>query len=582
MAEFLRLQVLQFLQAFAIAWVVAYGLSWVCRSKPGGARRHAVRRGWDLVAVGVLAAGLAAGISWLRPPLPAVHDEFSYLLAADTFSHGRLTNPTHPLWEHFETPHEIQQPTYASKYPPGQGLILALGQVAAGDPIVGLWISAALAAGAATWMLQGWMPQRWALLGGVLAALHPGLQLIWTQGFWGGNVAFTGGALVLGAYARLRRTPRCRDAVWLALGLAILANSRPFEGAVASLPVALAMLSWLVGPARDGTGLDTSPTRERGRGEIPRRRCGLGSWPTLGAAFRLRLPLRVVLTLGVVLAATAVWMAYYNWRVTGHPCKMPYVVHEETYGAAPFFLWQSAGPMPEYRHARIARLHGWLRDTYLYQRTWSGFVSEKWISLVNLWYFFLGLALSIPLLALPWVLRKRRYWLPAAIVLAVWGALLTTTWVNPHYFAPAGPALLLLVVQGLRHLRVRTWRRAARRSLLTPALVLAQLIGCGNYVWFHVRQPANEFAARRAELVRRLEASPGRHLVIVQYSPESTIHLDWVHNAADIDAASIVWARSMSLAADRRLVEHFHDRHIWRLRVDAGSAELTPYGMGKN
>jgi hypothetical protein len=320
---------------------------------------------------------------------------------------------------------------------------------------------------------------------------------------------------------------------------------------------------------------------------------------------------RVCLPLLAALAVAAAWMAYYNWRVTGNPAKMPYMVHEQTYGAAPFFLWQPAGPVPEYRHEKIARLHGWLRDTYLYQRTWAGFVGEKWIALVNLWHFFLGIGLSIPLLALPWVLRNRRYWLPVAIVSAGWIALVMTTWANPHYFAPAAPALLLLVVQGIRHLRVRataaepaaaapsppgrgmgkgaqdrnvgsatarTSQRASRRRLAVRALVLAQLIGFVQYAWFHVRQPDGEFAGRRADFVRQLQADPGQHLVVVQYGSEYDIHQEWVHNGADIDSARIIWARSMGDAADRRLVEYFQDRHVWLLRADETTPQLVPYG----
>ena len=47
---------------------------------------------------------------------------------------------------------------------------------------------------------------------------------------------------MLGALPRILHFQRPRDAVLLALGAAILLNSRPFEGAILCLPVAVVLL----------------------------------------------------------------------------------------------------------------------------------------------------------------------------------------------------------------------------------------------------------------------------------------------------------------------------------------------------
>jgi len=516
------------------------GERWVGRAE-GEIRGIARRRGRAVALVGLLSFGGSAAIALLWGlPVPAIHDEFSYLLAADTFASGRLTNPPHPLWVHFESIHILQQPTYASKYPPGQGLFLAVGQVLAGYPAVGVWLSVALACAGITWMLQAWLPPTWALLGGLLAVVRLGLFSYWAQSYWGGAVAALGGALLFGALPRLVRRPRIWEALLLGLGLALIANSRPYEGLLVSLPAGAVLLH--------------------------------GLW---GAPARVALR-RVVLPLGLVLALTAGAMAYYNDRVTGDPLRLPYQVHEATYAIAPAFLWQRVRPEPAYHHQVLREYYRSKAFKYMRQRSFTGLVAVKAKQLGVAWGFYLGPLLTVPLLMLPWTLKNR--WMRVALltcgVLAV--GLLAETWMNPHYAAPITAMLYVIVLQSMRHLRV--WRsrgRPAGRFLVWAILGLCVVLA--PQMRIKPRAESRAAGLQRERIVEQLEEAGKRHLVIVRYWPWRSPHWQWVYNAADIDGAKVVWAREMDAARNRELLAYFKDRRAWLLEADADPPRLTPY-----
>ena len=283
-----------------------------------GFGKLAERRGLSVLVVGLTALALRAALLPILPvPSPGVSDEYGYLLLSDTFTHGRLTNPTNSMWMHFETFQVIWHPTYTAKYYPAQGLIMALGQVLTGHPFWGVWLSVGLMCAAITWMLQGWLEPGWALLGGSLAVIRFGTFSYWADSYWGGAVAAIGGALVLGALPRLKMEQRVRYALLMGLGFAILGNSRPYEGLFFGIPVAGALLVWLWKMKR----------------------------PELFRALKC-----VMAPLLAVLALTLAAMGYYFWRTTGSPFNTPFLVYLHTYTAVPNFPWQPLKPVPVYRH----------------------------------------------------------------------------------------------------------------------------------------------------------------------------------------------------------------------------------------
>src|ERR1039458_10884079 len=162
------------------------------------------RRGLAVAVVGLTALLLRLAILPVCPvPRPFAPNDFSNLLAADTFASGRLTNPTPAMWAHFESIHITMKPTYMSMYFPGQGLVLAAAKVVTGHPWYGVLCMSALMCAGICWMLQAWLPPTWALLGGMLAVLRIGLFSYWINTYTGGGlIAALGGALVLGALPR--------------------------------------------------------------------------------------------------------------------------------------------------------------------------------------------------------------------------------------------------------------------------------------------------------------------------------------------------------------------------------------------
>lgn len=509
-------------------------------------------------ALSVFAIGAAAGLLRLlilpvSPiPQPFSFGDFSYLLAGDTFASGRLTNPTHPLWVHFESFHITQLPSYMSMYFPAQGLFLAAGTMLAGHPWYGVWASAALMCAAFCWMFQGWLPPRWALLGGFLAILRIALFSYWGDQYWGGAVPALGGALVLGALPRIRRSCRARDFFWMAVGMALLACSRPYEGLLVSVPAFAAVCWWTVKNSRPPVSV---------------------------------LALRVA-PAAIVLVATVAFMAYYDLRVFGNALTLPYLANRAAYASAPHFVWQSAKPEPVYRHEVMRKFYtGWELRSFQEMQTPLGFLRTTANKGAIAMYFYFGAVLLAPLALLPWALRDRRirFLVIASTIFGI--GLVSETWLIPHYIAPFACGVYVILLESMRHLRVR--RPAGLflvRAIPVLCLILAVLRIAAQPLGIGLPGPqlltaygTEPLGLKRAKVLAELEKLPGGQLAIIRYTPEHNISDEWVFNRADIDHSKVAWAREMDPARNAELLQYFKDRSAWLVEPDFNPPKVLPY-----
>lgn len=529
-----------------------------------------------------LAVALCAVLGMLLPaaygyvvgiPIPKIHDEYSYLLAADTFASGRLTNPTPDCPEFFEAQHILVAPTYMSKYPPGQGLVLAAGQAFCGHPVWGVWLSCGLFAGSLCWMLQAWTSPKWANVATMFAVVGFGISSYWAQSYWGGMLPACGGALLYGGLRRTLRRPRVSSSVLMALGVVVLADTRPFEGLLACIPAGVLLCRWLI--ADTATSLSQRLVR----------------W---------LFPFATILLAGF-------WAnAIYNQAITGDPWCLPYSVHHRQYfHQGPFVCSGLYSPERE-PHPWLARFYSDLRfdpvrgvgllafkliqnGTERFQGTLASTLAEMTFNGEH----GRGSLIWIGILLVVGLRSRWGFFCVASVLFVVFGQSFVEYWFA-HYAAPIVPLILTVLAEAVR--RVSLSRpKICQTALATPGALailtfcfaMANFGGVAVVGLFRLGQNKNSTTvsakaetkriASRQDLVTRLSERGGGHLVFVRYDKTYTLHGNWVYNSADLNTARVIFAHDFDDAKNRELIARHSSRSIWLCTLYRGRCEVRPY-----
>jgi hypothetical protein len=518
--------------------------------------RFAERTGWCMCFLAILPVALRLILVPHHPiPAPNVSDDFSYVLVADTLRHFRLANPPHPLPQFFETFFALQDPTYSSIFPIGQGIAIALGWTLFGHPWAGVALSIGAFCGLCYWMLRAWVPPGWALLGGVLAAIEFGPLSQWMNSFWGGGVSATAGCLVYGALPRIREAGKPRDAILLGLGLGLQILTRPFESVFLTLSIVLYFL------------------------------------PSLRVTADLRALAKPAAIAAITVLPAIALVLLHNREVTRSWTTLPYMVSRYQYGVPATFTFQP-NPVP---HRELtpeqkldfdiqAEVHGKGPDSI------GSYLSRIAYRVRFYRFFFLApLYLAIPFFLLR--LREFRYvWV--ALTLAVFAAGTNFyPYFYSHYIAAATCLFVLVSVAGLERLsRLALRGVAVGRS---AAALIVFLCATNFLFWYglHVFEGDLTEAMVRYEpwdVINRgdpdgriavndaLAKAPGQQLVFIRYWPQHRFE-EWVHNAADIDGSRVVWAHDLGTAENEKLLRYYRNRTAWLLEPDAHRPKLVLY-----
>jgi len=299
------------------------------------------------------------------------------------------------------------------------------------------------------------------------------------------------------------------------------------------------------------------------------------------------MPVVILVTLPAILITLA-----QNKQVTGNWTTLPYVLSRYQYGVPTSFTFQP-NSIPHRQLTTEQQLdykvqvlvHGEDAETI-------GTYFDRLGQRVRFYRFFY---LAPLYLALPLFLAALREWrfVWAGLTLIVFGLGANFyPYFYPHYIAAVTCLFILVSVTALDKLSRLTLR--GRPTGQQAAALIVLLCTAHFLFWYGLHVFENDALAgalapyetwdlinhgdlqgRRA-INRQLAGIPGKQLVFVRYWPQHQFE-EWVHNAADIDGARVVWARDLGATENEKLRRYYPDRAAWLLEPDPKPPRLSPY-----
>jgi hypothetical protein len=342
----------------------------------------------------------------------------------------------------------------------------------------------------------------------------------------------------------MRRGADIFHAMTMAAGLLILANSRPFEGMIVSIPASIMVLVMLV--------------RISGQG-------GLKS-----CFYRFILPLSTILLFG------SGFMASYNHAVTGSLFRMPYQEYGAQYDSAPMFVFQKPQRPIQYRHEDFRSLYMNEHYTmYESQLRFMGWLRKRPNSIISPLVFFVG-PFSFAMFWLPAAIRRkpvRIAFLSGLVLITIHQSVIATV---PHYIAPAACLIIFVVISCMRELSIIRFGNY-RIGRICVIYLMTLLPICLTMVAMK-RDHFSSFYIK-SKIQNQLETTDGQHLVIVGSGtkPGDVNTFAWIYNHPDIDRSKVVWAYDMGPVMNQELLDYFKDRKFWKIKTENQYPVLIEY-----